>query len=279
MNRISTSQMFQTSIAQLDDLLARQTEAQRQISGGARVTQASQDAAALTRASQLGEQKAQALSYDSNLSTLDTLYTQADGSLGAIGTALQSASTTLTAVRNGSLSPDSLAAFGNSLQQSLQTIASELTRQDSRGQPLYSGGAADGNHPALAVRPGLALGTEIPLSAADQQTLASLGSASWASNLAGASDAQIATAIDQLSTLASNVQRARSAVGARWQSVAGYQNANASLELSIDGARSNLLDPDVAKATTELAQTSAQLTAAQALFSRIQSSSLFSKIG
>ena len=250
-------------------------QAQVRIARGTRIDAVSQDVSAVTQASQLQQLKAQAGVYAENLAALDTQYAQSDQSMGTLGDSLGHISDLLVHSRNGTLGAAELKLLGEGIKQSVVAVNAELARTDSQGRPLYSSGLADAAHPALQVQPGVTLASEISLTASDQSELSSLGSSAWATNLGDSTDAARRDAQAMVSRLQSAVLEARSSVGARWQLVATYQDANQSIGIVTEQARSKLLDTDVAQSAFDLALYTAQLTAARSLFGRIQSNTLF----
>ncbi len=256
---------------------AAQTRVNQQITSGVQFDAVSQNAVAVTQASGLQQVMAQSGVYKANLNELDGRYAESDQSLSVIHDSLGRIAEALGQSRNGALSTNDRTALGVTIQGEVAAIAAELARKDSQGRAMFSGGSADADHPALQVRPGQTLATAIPLSAADQASLSALGSASWTSGpgLAGSSDAQRASAVALVAGLQDAALGARQAVGGSWALVGNYQDANQSVADGAQVSRSALIETDVAKSAADLATYTAQLQAARALFSRIQSTSLF----
>lgn len=76
--------------------------------------------------------------------------------------------------------------------------------------------------------------------------------------------------------LLAQVQQARGSVGARWSVLSNYQDVNASFALAAQTALSKIQDTDLAASISDLSNYQAQLVAARAMFSKIQSAaSLF----
>jgi flagellin-like hook-associated protein FlgL len=251
---------------------------QQRISSGRRLDAVSQDANAVTQDSRLTEAKAQLSIHQSNLDELDARYGEADLSLSSIGDALSRLHALIQQSRNGALGPSALASFQASISQEVQSIRAELKRADSQGRNLYSDGVTDADHPPLEVRPGQSMGTEIPLSSADATTLTNLSDAAWATNIAASSDAERAAAGTQLQQLQESLLSTRSRVGANWQLVQTYRDANASADVQLSASQSVLMDTNVAKSAAALATYSAQLQASRTLFGKLDQNNLFSLI-
>lgn len=255
-------------------------QAQRHIASGVRIDAVSQDITAVTQASGLQQAIAQAAVYNANLNELDMRYAESDQSLSVVHDALGAISELLARSRNGALSASDRNALGVAIRGHVDEVVAELSRSDSQARPLYSGGVSDADHPALLVRPGQTLGSEISLGQDLQARMSALRDAAWASGpgLAAGVDADRAAALSEVSDLQSATLAARQAVGGRWELVLGFQDANQSVADAARVARSTLVDTDIAKSAADLATYTAQLQAARAMFSRIQSTSLFDVI-
>jgi len=269
--------MFQVSTGSMSKTSSELTKVQQQIASGVRVDAVSQDTVAVTQASRLQQVKAQAAVYNANLNELDMRYGESDQSLSIVHDALASIQLALIQSRNGALGGSELTAIGTGIQNDIATVTAELSRRDSQGRPLYSSALVDADHPALQVQPGQTMASEITLSKVDQDSLAALQTATWATaaGMAASTDADRADALTQIAGLQSAALAARQVVGGRWQQVAHYQEANQSVSDATDLARSGLMDTDIAKSATDLALYSAQLQAARSMFARIQANSLF----
>ena len=255
-------------------------QAQQRIASGVRIDAVSQDITAVTQASGLQQAIAQAAVYNANLNELDMRYAESDQSLSVVHDALGAISELLARSRNGALSASDRNALGVAIRGHVDEVVAELSRSDSQGRPLYSGGVADADHPVLLVRPGQTLGSEISLGQDLQARMSALRDAAWAGGpgLAAGVDADRAAALAEVSDLQSAALAARQAVGGRWELVLGFQDANQSVADAARVARSTLVDTDIAKSAADLATYTAQLQAARAMFSRIQSTSLFDVI-
>lgn len=278
--RVSTSQIYQSSTDAMTNSASRTQQAQQRISSGVRIDAVSQDSTAVTQASRLQQVMAESAVYSANLDELDMRHAEADLSLSVVHDALGRLSNLLVSSRNGALQPRDRAAIGASVQAEVQTIQAELQRRDSQGRPLYNGGVADDAHPALLVRPGQTVSTEIPLGQALQDRLTKLAGAAWASGagMAASTDADRAAALVEVQALQSSALGARQVVGGRWEQLSRDLDANLAVSDSAEMARSALVDTDVARTAADLATYTAQLQAARAMFSRIQSTSLFDTI-
>jgi flagellin-like hook-associated protein FlgL len=273
--RVSTSQIYQVPADAMSSASVAASLVNRRIASGKRIDAASQDAGAVTRASQQQQLKSETVVFADNLNALDSQYSQVDQSTGNLSDSLAYLGTLLVQSQNGSFSSNEVSIVGDSIKQEMALIKIELARTDSQGRPLYSAGVADAAHPALQVLPGLMMGTEIPLSAADQTALTAITTADWSTNLGATTSTQRADAMVKVQQLFESVNRARGAVGARWQQVQTYQDINNTAGLAATEAKSNLMDTDIAQSASDLATYQAQLQAARSLFSRISSNTLF----
>ncbi len=278
--RVSTSQIYQSSTDAMATSASRTQQAQQRISSGVRITAVSQDATAVTQASRLQQVMAESAGYAANIDELDLRHAEADLSLSVVHDALGRLSALLITSRNGGLQSRDRTAIGAAVQAEVQIIQAELQRRDSQSRPLYNGGVADAEHQALMVRPGQTVATAIPLDQALQDRLQALSGAAWASGagMAGSTDADRAAALVEVQALQSSALGARQVVGARWEQLSRAADANLAVGDSAEMARSALVDTDVARSASDLATYTAQLQAARAMFSRIQSTSLFDTI-
>lgn len=276
--RVSTAQMYQVPADAVGSGSAAMAREIARISSGRSVDAVSQDVAAVSQASRLTQVKARTDVHSANLAELDMRYAEADLSLSAIGDALLRMGEALARSRNGALANDAQNALSTGLQMEAQAIVAELGRRDSQGRPIYSGGVADPDHPALEVRPGQTLPSEVTLGAEPQAALAGLIKQDWVLALSSTNDAQRAAAAEQVEALRTAVVDARGAVGSRWSLVGSYQDANQGVADAAVAARSSLMDTDLAQAASDLATYSAQLQAARSMFGRIESTSLFDLI-
>ncbi|WP_439114075.1 flagellin [Hydrogenophaga sp.] len=276
--RVSTAQMYQVPAEAVGSGSAAMAREIGRIASGRSVDAVSQDVAAVSQASRLTQVKARTEVHGANLAELDMRYAEADLSLSAIGDALLRMGEALARSRNGALADDAQNALSTGLQMEAQAIVAELGRRDSQGRQIYSGGVADPAHPALEVRPGQTLPSEVTLGAEQQAALEGLIKQDWVMALASSNDAQRAAAAQQVEALRTAVVDARGAVGARWSLVGIYQDANQGVADAAVAARSSLMDTDLAQAASDLATYSAQLQAARSMFGRIESTSLFDLI-
>lgn len=276
--RVSTAQMYQVPADAVGSGSAAMEREIGRISSGRGIDAVSQDVAAVSQSSRLTQVKARTEVHAANLAELDMRYAEADLSLSVMGDALLRMGESLARSRNGALAPDALNALSTGLRIEAAAIQAELARRDSQARPIFSQGVADANHPALEVRPGQTMSSEVTLEGSAETALAGLIGQDWVLQLASTTDAERAKAADQIEALRAAVLDARGSVGSRWSLVATYQDANQGVADAAVAARSSLADTDLAQAASNLATYSAQLQAARSMFGRIESTSLFDLI-
>ena len=273
--RVSTAQMYQVPADAVSASSAAMAREIGRVSSGRAVDAVSQDAGAVVQASRLTQVKARSDVHAGNLAELDMRYAEADLSLSAIGDSLLRMEEAIARSRNGALGTDGQNALSTLLQSDGAAIQAELGRRDSQGRSVFSFGQAGAQHPALEVRSGQTMSTEINLDSDAQTALSTLMGRDWVLGLASSTDEQRAAAGEEIAALRTAVLDARGSLGARWSVVANYQDANQGVADAAVAARSSLMDTDLAQAASDLATYSAQLQAARSMFGRIESTSLF----
>ena len=137
--RISTSMIYDTGIAGIQQQLQNQMQLQQQVSSGLRVTKPSDDPVAAAQV--LNIQQAQAINdqYNTNGSTANAQLGLEDSALSDLTTLLQNAKTQAVYAGNGVLSNSDRASLAAQLQQSYQQMLSISNRTDGNGQYLFAG--------------------------------------------------------------------------------------------------------------------------------------------
>lgn len=133
MLRLSTSQSFDSGLAQLQKRQQELTDSQQRLTSGKRVQRASDDPAAAARA----ERALAAISrHDASQRALDAgrnALTLAEGALGNAGDLLQQVRETLIAAGNGSYSDGERAALADALQSLRAQLLTAANRSDGAG--------------------------------------------------------------------------------------------------------------------------------------------------
>ena len=281
-----TSARMSASVALQSSLQNDISTLSNQISTGKRLTQASDDPAAAAQVDVLRRTEADDATYKDNASAAAATATRADSAMTSLSTALTEAQTLLTQSATGTDNADGRAAAAAQLRSIAQSITQLSQQKDSNGQPLFPEG------PALAVP--IADGVQVAPSVSratlftttDAQgnitNIADLLSAA-ADAMGGATSATAATVagpfLSAVQAASANVTAVHSDQGVRAAQIDARQDAIASDQVNLASRRSDLEDTDIAAAMSTIATKMTSLQAAQAVFAKISSRSLFEALG
>ena len=255
---------------------------QTEISTAKRILAPSDDPSAAARISSIARSQANDNVFKSNLNLATALSARADTALKSVGIALDRASELMTAGANGTLSDGDRAAITLELRSIAEDIGALKDSKDARGGPLFmSGGSL-----RIPVASGIsieAVGTRedvfesVPTSGGPQDIAAIVAAAADAMALTDpvARAAALATSADNVNAAVEHVANARGeqgALGARIDQLAERQ-ADSALQLGEE--RTNLESTDVTAAIAMVQSKQLTLQAAQAIFARVNSSTLF----
>lgn len=295
---ISTSLFYDRNAQRLATLSGTATRIQTQISTGRRIENPSDDATAYARLARISRDSADAVVDQGNIDLAQTVLGQADSTLEAITTQLQSAQELVIRANSGTLSDNNRAAIVPQLRQILDDLFTLANTSDARGGPLF--GTATGDTAVTRDASGTISFTgtgnaaSIPIgngvSVAPSETAERIFGGIGGSNIfailsdfltaletpgSAATTAAAGTAIDGINAGLDQINATRGSIGAR--------SARLELETArIDTAdtaraveRSGLEDTDVTQAIVDLQKTTTILQATQASLSRLSQLSLF----
>ncbi|WP_097461746.1 flagellar hook-associated protein FlgL [Mangrovitalea sediminis] len=141
--RISTQQIYDTGLRNMQDVTQQQQKTQSQLSSGKRLTQPSDDPVAAARVLQLNQTLSLSGQYQNNI-------TLATNNLNLEDSTLSSVSSTLTKIRglalqanDGSLNASDRQAIATQVTQLLTQLTGLANTKDSSGQYLFSGNKGD----------------------------------------------------------------------------------------------------------------------------------------
>jgi flagellar hook-associated protein 3 FlgL len=255
---------------------------QTEISTGKRIQAPSDDPVAAARIASIARSQANDTAFKSNLNLASALAARADTTLKSVGTALDRAGELMVQGANGTLSDADRATVALELRSIATDIASLKDTKDTRGGQLFmSGGAL-----RIPVASGVSLeavGTRedvfesVPTSSGPQDLAAIVSAAADALSLAtpAARAAAVATSSDEVQAAVAHVANARGAQGALGSRIDQLLDRQADAKLQRDEERSNLESTDVTAAIARLQSQQLTLQAAQAVFSRINATTLF----
>ena len=255
---------------------------QTEISTGKRIQAPSDDPVAAARISSIARSQTNDTAFKSNLNLASALAARADTTLKSVGTALDRANELMVQGANGTLSDDDRATIAAELRSIAEDIGALKDSKDSRGGPLFmSGGSL-----RIPVASGVsieAVGTRedvfesVPTSSGPQDIAAIVSAAADALSLTDptARAAAVATSADNVTAAVAHVTEARGEQGALGSHIDQLVDRQADSGLQLDEERSNLESTDVTAAIAKLQSQQLTLQAAQAVFSRVNASTLF----
>lgn len=293
--QISSNLLFDRSASRMSALMATANQLQTQIATGKKINTPSDNVAVAQQLAEFDRKDADAAAYSTNLTLSASLLKQADSTLGAITTQLQSAAELVNQAATGTMSTANRQMIGAQLSSIVDALVGLGNTKDLRGQPLFGSIAnvdavirnSDGSFTyntanklsEIPIGDGVSVqATEttsriFTSSAGDTlQMLATLAS-TLQSGTATADDAR--AAIDSLQTASDQVSVVQASVGARAARVDLQQGLLENAQTDRTELRSSLEDVDVTQAYTELSKTMTILTATQTSFSKLSQLSLF----
>ncbi|WP_375248911.1 flagellin [Sphingomonas sp.] len=293
--QISSNLLFDRSASRMSALMATANQLQTQIATGKKINTPSDNVAVAQQLAEFDRKDADAAAYSTNLTLSASLLKQADSTLGAITTQLQSAAELVNQAATGTMSTANRQMIGAQLSSIVDALVGLGNTKDLRGQPLFGSTAnvdavirnSDGSFTyntanklsEIPIGDGVSVqATEttsriFTSSAGDTlQMLATLAS-TLQSGTATADDAR--AAIDSLQTASDQVSVVQASVGARAARVDLQQGLLENAQTDRTELRSSLEDVDVTQAYTELSKTMTILTATQTSFSKLSQLSLF----
>jgi flagellar hook-associated protein 3 FlgL len=256
--------------------------AQTQISTGKRIQAPSDDPVAAARISSIARSQANGTVWKSNLNLASALAARADTTLKAAGTALDRATELMVEGANGTLSDADRSTVALELRALSQELASLKDVTDSRGGRLFMSGMSL----RIPVSSGVSLtavGTRedvfetVATAGGPKDVAAIVAAAADALELAtpAARSAAIAVSVDEVAAAVRHISAARGGQGALGNRIDQLLERNADNGLQLEEERSGLESTDVTAAIARLQSQQLTLQAAQAVFSRINATTLF----
>lgn len=292
--RISTAQLYDSSLTRMRSLGVKAESLQGQIATGKKVINASDDAGSYARLTGLKRDAAAQKADTANLNVAKTLIAQSDSVLGTMETQLQRAKELVIQGSNGTIPADQKRVIGESLSAIVDDLMALANSKDTRGQPLFGGATtatpfakdADGRvtWQGEGAPPAIPVGDAGSIQATDSgerlftaagggtdifatiQALAEAFSAGEVGPEEGL-DA-IGASLDQLGT-------ARASFGARGARLELETQRLDDLKVDREAERMGLEDADIDQAIVEMQKTITVLQATQASFTKLSQLSLF----
>lgn len=137
--RISSSTIFDSNVAALNQQQSRMLHTQQQIASGRRILTASDDPVAATRALEVSQSDATNTQYASNRNQARNTLSIAESTLSAVTSLIQDVHTSTIAAGNGLLNPSGRKIIATDLTARLQELVGLANSGDGQGNYLFSG--------------------------------------------------------------------------------------------------------------------------------------------
>lgn len=256
--------------------------AQTQLSTQKRIQAPSEDPVAAARISSIGRAQANEASWKSNLNLAAALADRADTALRAAGTAYDRVTELMTQGATGTLSDQNRATIALELRSIAAELNSLKGSKDSRGNALFMAG--------YSLRIPVQSGVQVIAVGTREEVFESVATAGGPKDLAAivndaaaaleltdpvARAAAVALSVDEVGAAVKHVATQRGEHGALANRVDQLLERHADTDLQLKEERSGLEDTDVQAVIARLGSQQLSLQAAQAVFARVNESTLF----
>ena len=257
-------------------------KAQTQLSTQKRIQAPSDDPVAAARISSIGRAQANEAVWKSNLNLAAALADRADTALKAAATAFDRVTELMTQGATGTLSDQDRATVALELRSIAAELASLKDSRDSRGNALFMSGYSL----RIPVQTGvqvIAVGTredvfESVATAGGPKDLAAIvadAAAALEITAPAARETAVAVSMDEVAAAVGHVAAQRGEQGALANRVDQLLERQADTGLQLTEERSGLEDTDIQAVIARLSSQQLSLQAAQAVFARVNESTLF----
>ena len=137
--RVSTQQLFNRGLEQIQDVTAQQQKTQLQLSSGKKVLTPADDPVASTRILELNQELKINEQFQRNIELVDGRLKLQDGLLGSVSNVVQRMRELAVTAGNGVLSKDDLNSIAEEVEERLSQLAGLLNSQDASGEYVFSG--------------------------------------------------------------------------------------------------------------------------------------------
>lgn len=257
-------------------------KAQTQLSTEKRIQTPSEDPVAAARISSIGRAQANEGAWKSNLNLAVALADRADTALKAVGTAYDRVTELMTQGATGTLSDQDRATIALELRSIAEELNSLKASKDSRGNALFMSG--------YSLRIPVQSGVQVIAVGTREDVFESVATAGGAKDLAAivsdaaaaletadptARAAAVAASLAEVEVAVDHVATQRGEHGALANRVDALLDRQADTGVQLAVERSGLEDTDVQAVIARLSSQQLSLQAAQAVFARVNQSTLF----
>lgn len=251
---------------------------QTEISTTKRIQAPSDDPVAAARVSEIGRTQANEASWKSNLDLANALAAGAETTLETTANAVTRAHELMVAGANGTLSATNRSAMALELRSIAAEIDTLKDARDARGNRLFM--------PGWALQIPVAAGLSVTAAGTREDVFETVPTANGARDLAdivddaaaaleGGNNAAIATSITEVVAGVEHVAGIRGQQGARGNRIDQLVERYETVKIQLTEERSALEDTDVRAAIARIQAKQLTLDAAQAVFARVNQSTLF----
>ncbi len=253
--------------------------AQSEISaGGKRILSPSDDPIGAARVAAIGRSQTDNSTWKSNLNAAAALSSNAEGVLDSIVSAFDRVNELMLGASNGTLSAENRLAAALEIESIAAEIATMRDTLDSRGSPLF---------PTAADAISLPVGANLDIAAVPtRESVFNLTTGAGATSLTAilgdavnalrANDpAAIAASLAQTNAASSHTIAAHAEQGARGSRIDALADRLVNNELDLKVERSGIEDANISELLATIAAKKLSLDAAQAVFARVNQSTLF----
>jgi flagellar hook-associated protein 3 FlgL len=259
---------------------------QNQVDTGKRLSQASDDPAASAQIGVIRQLQADDTAYQSNVDSASATAMRADGAMSSVTTSLTQALQLVTQAANGTGNADGRAAISAQLRSLAQDIGQVAAQKDTNGQPLFPAGAPN----AIPIADGVAVPATVSKTTLLGSTMVNGSSMDMVAMLNAAADAIGATSdsgaastaapyLSAVQAASDQLTKVQAEQGVRAATIDARSSAIKNDQTSLGTQRSGLEDADVASALSLIASKMTTLQAAQAVFAKVNSRTLFDVLG
>ena len=300
--RISSNQIFEAGVQSIQDHAGEAVKFQTQISSGKKYTQISENPQAVTLGLKLSFDKAQYDMFKTNqelmTNRLDNITSQLSSIYGAMASLKQ-----VVVQAQGASGQSDLAALAQKAKSLSDSVAQFSASKDASNQPILKPlqntvtPSTTNNNDVLGtvqIEPGIFISEGISLSesigvfadvngvpniaAKDSRYLNVLEAVKNVSDALLAGGQPTGAQVSALDAAITQVKAAQVKAGLMSKQVSGAEDSVGGKLTDLENARATLLDTDIAEASAGLARSQTLLQAAQSIFAKMQSSSLFEKL-
>ncbi len=276
--RISSQQVFDSSVQSMQQHTSDVVEAQRQISSGQKYRLASDDALAAGLGVQIAWDKTQFGMFKVNQDHINASLTSTDAQLNSINIALTKFQQMMVQGRNDPLGSEGRKILGQQAESLIATVTQFANAKDANGQNIFRAEPV----PSVLVAPSVSMETGLsyneimvgPL-VTGKDVLAIMTSIK--TKLSAGNSPSDEDMVNFQAAL-KQVTRAQVKTGLLQNQLDAATEAAEVQKTNVEIQRSNLLDTDLATATASLVKSNALLQAAQSVMTKLDVNTLFQKL-